>query len=130
MWGEFDGLVERVISTHPANAMLLVQAAASYQSASHSGRLVAGEFERGGGPRYGRRSMGPDDVPDTSAGGWVNTFYRDQVRSFQLFRDAVGKSKNDAERYRAWEDCGADTISVRSRQPEAIEVMAQAARLN
>ncbi len=103
VWGEFDGLVERVISTHPANAMLLVQAAASYQSASHSGRLVAGEFERGGGPRYGRRSMGPDDVPDTSAGGWVNTFYRDQVRSFQLFRDAVGKSKNDAERYRAWE---------------------------
>ena len=34
------------------------------------------------------------------------------------------------ERYRAWEDCGADTLSVRSRQPEAIEVMAQAARLN
>ena len=34
------------------------------------------------------------------------------------------------ERYRAWEDSGADSLSVRSRQPEAIEVMAQAARLN
>ena len=34
------------------------------------------------------------------------------------------------ERYRAWEDCGADTLNVRSRQPEAIEVMAQAVRLN
>jgi hypothetical protein len=33
-------------------------------------------------------------------------------------------------RYRAWEDSGADSLSVRSRQPEAIEVMAQAARLN
>jgi hypothetical protein len=33
-------------------------------------------------------------------------------------------------RYRAWEDSGADSLSVRSRQPEAIEVMAKAARLN
>src|SRR6202030_4180465 len=34
------------------------------------------------------------------------------------------------ERYRAWEDSGAHSLSVRSRQPEAIEVMAKAARLN
>src|SRR3954452_20213954 len=34
------------------------------------------------------------------------------------------------ERYRAWEESGADALTVRSRQPEAIEVMAQAARLN
>ena len=34
------------------------------------------------------------------------------------------------ERYRAWEDSGADSLSVRSGQPEAIEVMAKAARLN
>jgi hypothetical protein len=33
-------------------------------------------------------------------------------------------------RERAWEDSGADSLSVRSRQPEAIEVMAKAARLN
>jgi uncharacterized protein YfaS (alpha-2-macroglobulin family) len=103
VWGEFDELIERAIAIHPDNAMLLVQAAASYHSAPHSGRLVAWEFERGGGPRYGRSSMGPDEVPEGSAGSWVNTFYRDQVRSFQIFREAVGKSKNDAERYRAWE---------------------------
>jgi F420-dependent oxidoreductase-like protein len=45
-------------------------------------------------------------------------------------KSLVGPAPRIRERFRAWEDCGADTISVRSRQPEAIEVMAQAARLN
>ncbi|MBL6614150.1 MAG: LLM class F420-dependent oxidoreductase [Reyranella sp.] len=45
-------------------------------------------------------------------------------------KSLVGPAQRIRERYRAWEDCGADTISVRSRQPEAIEVMAEAARLN
>ena len=45
-------------------------------------------------------------------------------------KSLVGPASRIRERYRAWEDCGAETISVRSRQPEAIEVMAQAARLN
>jgi F420-dependent oxidoreductase-like protein len=45
-------------------------------------------------------------------------------------KSLVGPAARIRERYRAWEDCGADTISVRSRQPEAVEVMAQAARLN
>jgi F420-dependent oxidoreductase-like protein len=45
-------------------------------------------------------------------------------------KSLVGPASRIRERFRAWEDCGADTISVRSRQPEAIEVMAQAARLN
>ena len=45
-------------------------------------------------------------------------------------KSLVGPPARIRERYRAWEDCGADTINVRSRQPEAIEVMAQAARLN
>jgi F420-dependent oxidoreductase-like protein len=45
-------------------------------------------------------------------------------------KSLVGPPARIRERYRACEDCGADTISVRSRQPEAIEVMAQAARLN
>ncbi len=103
VWGEFDELVERAVSTHPDNAMLLVQAAASYHAASHGGRLIAGEFERGGERRFGRRSLGPDEVPEASAGAWVNTFYHDQVRSLQLFREAVSKAKNDGERYRAWE---------------------------
>lgn len=33
------------------------------------------------------------------------------------------------QRYRAWEDSGLTGLTVRSRQPEAIEVMAEAARL-
>jgi F420-dependent oxidoreductase-like protein len=45
-------------------------------------------------------------------------------------KSLVGPPARIRERYRAWEDCGADSLSVRSRQPEAIEVIAQAARLN
>lgn len=45
-------------------------------------------------------------------------------------KSLVGPPARIRERYRAWEDCGADSLSVRSHQPEAIEVMAQAARLN
>jgi alkanesulfonate monooxygenase SsuD/methylene tetrahydromethanopterin reductase-like flavin-dependent oxidoreductase (luciferase family) len=45
-------------------------------------------------------------------------------------KSLVGPPPRIRERYRAWEDSGADSLSVRSRQPEAIEVMAQAARLN
>ena len=45
-------------------------------------------------------------------------------------KSLVGPAARIKQRYRAWEDSGADSISVRSRQPEAIEVMAQAARLN
>ena len=45
-------------------------------------------------------------------------------------KSLVGPPARIRERYRAWEDSGADTLNVRSRQPEAIEVMAQAARLN
>ena len=45
-------------------------------------------------------------------------------------KSLVGPPARIRERYRAWEDSGADSLSVRSRQPEAIEVMAKAARLN
>ena len=45
-------------------------------------------------------------------------------------KSLVGPPARIRERFRAWEDSGADSLSVRSRQPEAIEVMAQAARLN
>jgi F420-dependent oxidoreductase-like protein len=45
-------------------------------------------------------------------------------------KSLVGPAARIKERYRAWEDSGADSLSVRSRQPEAIEVMAEAARLN
>src|ERR1700674_593647 len=45
-------------------------------------------------------------------------------------KSLVGPPARIRQRYRAWEDSGADSLSVRSRQPEAIEVMAKAARLN
>jgi hypothetical protein len=45
-------------------------------------------------------------------------------------KSLVGQTARIRERNRAWEDSGADSHSVRSRQPEAIEVMAEAARLN
>ncbi|MFC7476359.1 LLM class F420-dependent oxidoreductase [Dankookia sp. GCM10030260] len=45
-------------------------------------------------------------------------------------KSLVGPAARVRARYRAWEDSGADALTVRSRQPEAIEVMAQAARLN
>jgi alkanesulfonate monooxygenase SsuD/methylene tetrahydromethanopterin reductase-like flavin-dependent oxidoreductase (luciferase family) len=45
-------------------------------------------------------------------------------------KSLVGPPARIRQRYRVWEDCGADSLSVRSRQPAALEVMAEAARLN
>jgi F420-dependent oxidoreductase-like protein len=45
-------------------------------------------------------------------------------------KSLVGPAARIKERFRAWEDCGATGVTVRSRQPEAIEIMAEAARLN
>jgi F420-dependent oxidoreductase-like protein len=45
-------------------------------------------------------------------------------------KSLVGPAARIKERFRAWEDSGATGVTVRSRQPEAIEVMAEAARLN
>ncbi len=45
-------------------------------------------------------------------------------------KSLVGPPARIQQRYRAWEDSGADSLSVRSRQLEAIEVMAKAVRLN
>lgn len=49
---------------------------------------------------------------------------------FVDMKSLVGPPARIKERYRAWEESGADALTVRSRQPEAIEVMAEAARLN
>jgi F420-dependent oxidoreductase-like protein len=45
-------------------------------------------------------------------------------------KSLVGPPERIRLRFRAWEDSGATGVTVRSRQPEAIEVMAEAARLN
>jgi F420-dependent oxidoreductase-like protein len=62
----------------------------------------------------GRKDEAIASVPDE----WVD------------LKSLVGPAARIKQRYRAWEDSGADSLSVRSRQPEAIEAMAQAARLN
>ncbi len=49
---------------------------------------------------------------------------------FVDLRSLVGPPERIRERYRAWEGSGATALTVRSRQPEAIEVMAQAAALS
>src|ERR1700746_555989 len=45
-------------------------------------------------------------------------------------KSLVGPPARIRERYRAWEDSGADSRSGRTHQPEAVEVMAKVARLN
>ena len=45
-------------------------------------------------------------------------------------KSLVGPPARIRDRFGAWESSGATSLTVRSRQPEAIEVMAQAARLN
>jgi alkanesulfonate monooxygenase SsuD/methylene tetrahydromethanopterin reductase-like flavin-dependent oxidoreductase (luciferase family) len=45
-------------------------------------------------------------------------------------KSLVGPPARIRDRYRAWEDSGADALSVRSHQPEAIELMAKIAGLN
>lgn len=45
-------------------------------------------------------------------------------------KSLVGPPARIRERFRAWEGSGATSLTVRSRQPDAVEVMARAARLN
>jgi F420-dependent oxidoreductase-like protein len=45
-------------------------------------------------------------------------------------KSLVGPPARIKDRFRAWENSEASGVTVRSRQPEAIEVMAEAARLN
>ena len=106
-WKEFDGLVERAISSHLSNASLLTAAAEIYRSAPHSGRMIAGEFERGGGGNYGRGRFGGADDSTASAGQVVATDYRDHVRSLQLVRAAVLKQASAAEGILAWREMAA-----------------------
>jgi len=45
-------------------------------------------------------------------------------------KSLVGPASRIKQRYRAWEESGLTGLTVRSRQPEAVEVVAEAARLN
>ncbi len=103
-YAEFDALVENAIQTHADNAGLLATAAGEYRNVPHSGRLIAGEFERTANRWIGRRGRGPADVPEASAGSMVDTTYRDHIRSLQLLRQAIAASRSDAEKTSAWSE--------------------------
>jgi alkanesulfonate monooxygenase SsuD/methylene tetrahydromethanopterin reductase-like flavin-dependent oxidoreductase (luciferase family) len=45
-------------------------------------------------------------------------------------RSLVGPARRIKQRYRAWEDSGISGLNVRTKQDEAVRVMAEAARLN
>ncbi len=106
-WKEFDGLAERAISSHSSNASLLISAAEIYRRAPHSGRIIAGDFERGGGARYGRGRFDGNDDSTAATGQAVTTVYRDHVRSLQLLRAAVVKQSSAAEGILAWREMAA-----------------------
>jgi hypothetical protein len=61
----------------------------------------------------GRKDEATAAVPDE----WVD------------LKSLVGPRKRIIERYRAWEDSGITGFSVRSNDPQAIEVIAEAATL-
>ena len=61
-----------------------------------------------------RKDEAAEAVPDE----WVDT------------KSLVGPPARIKQRYRAWEDSGLTGLTVRSKNPEAVEVMAEAARLN
>ena len=62
----------------------------------------------------GRKEEATDAVPDE----WVDQ------------KSLVGPPARIKQRYGAWADSGATSLTVRTKQDEAVEVMAQAARLN
>ncbi len=45
-------------------------------------------------------------------------------------KSLVGPKARILERYRPWEDSGATALTVRTKQDQAVEIMAEAARLN
>ena len=122
-WVEFDGMVEGAVAEHPENAPLLVAAAQQYLEVPHGGRLIAGDFRRGGesSPFGGIRPMmrpgrggGPAAVPEATAGASVDTTYRDHIRALQLLRQAAAKAKDDAEKTSVFESLAAVLNSAES----------------
>jgi uncharacterized protein YfaS (alpha-2-macroglobulin family) len=119
-WREFDGVVERAISTHPENGGLLVMAAQQYRGVPHVGRIIAGAFERTAGYHYGRGMSGPGDDPEAATGQSVATEYRDHIRSLQLLRLAITQAKDDSERFMAW---NALSLAFRSREAWKLQTL-------
>jgi uncharacterized protein YfaS (alpha-2-macroglobulin family) len=82
--GEIDGLLEEVIAVHKKNWRLLESAAHIYASqVEHFGFTIAGKFERGS-----RRG----------GGKLVNSMQRDRTRALQLMQQALGQTKQAANK--------------------------------
>ncbi len=124
-WAEFDPLVEGAIATHPENPELLNAAGAAYRSAPHSGRLIAGDFERDANRYRPRRGRGPAEVPEASANSWVATDYRDRVRSFQLSLAAITHEKSDTRRGDFWRDLGSFLQSTEAWKLQTLTPLAE-----
>ena len=82
--------------------MLMAQAASCYQSAYHFGRIIGGEFERGGEGNDAVRLIDRVHLSEDQRGAGVNTSYRDRIRSLQLILDALKITKGDSEQYQIW----------------------------
>lgn len=103
-WAEFDDLTEQALAAHPDHAGVMIAAARAYRGAPHSGRIIAGEFTRGGGGRLGRRPPGMADDALPAAGQVIATEYRDYVRAMQLLRSALSRASDDEQRLTAWRE--------------------------
>ena len=94
LWNEFDRVVEDAIAMHLKNLMQMAQAASCYQSAYHFGRIIGGEFERGGEGNDAVRLIDRVHLSEDQRGEGVNASYRDRIRSLQLIRDAIKITKD------------------------------------
>ena len=94
LWNEFDRVVEDAIAMHLKNPMQMAQVASCYQSAYHFGRIIGGEFERGGEGNDAVRLIDRVHLSEDQRGAGVNASYRDRIRSLQLIRDAIKITKD------------------------------------
>lgn len=79
---EFDALVEATVEAHPDNWRALWAAGSQYNSITHYGYLISGEFQRG---------------QHRGGGKVVHATERDHVRSLQLLRKALTLAEADQQ---------------------------------
>lgn len=115
-WKSFDALMERAVAEHPDDADVLTAVADTLDRFPHSGRILAGEFERGQGegfyPGYRPRGRGGFLLPGRGAGGGFSCEYRDRIRSLQLLRQAAEKAQGADKQAAAWRELGQRLVNA------------------